>query len=318
MDSKKFEILMTAVNLGSFSKASEVVGYTQSGLTHLINGLEREIGMTLIRRDHSGIALTEDGEALLPACLPPEHRARRRGRHRSHGPRGEEMKARAPQTVIKPDYRQFRLRKLNTLEFSHIKLLLFWPVFGLAFLALERFRPHAAYHVMRCALDDAIPFSEWALIPYLLWFVYLIGALAYTFFQDVPAFRRMMRFVIVTYTAVTVVYFIYPTQQLLRPEAFAHDNALTRAVAWFYTFDTNTNVCPSLRVIGSAAVLFALRDGPRLRKRAWGQAASVLLALCISLSTFFMEQHAILDVLCALPVCALGWWLCYGRPGRHG
>ena len=163
------------------------------------------------------------------------------------------MKARVPQTVIKPDYRQFRLRKLNTPEFSHIKLLLFWPVFGLAFLALERFRPHAAYHVMHCALDDAIPFSEWALIPYLLWFVYLIGALAYTFFQDVPAFRRMMRFVIVTYTAATVVYFIYPTQQLLRPEAFAHDNALTRAVAWFYTFDTNTNVCPSLHVIGSAA-----------------------------------------------------------------
>lgn len=43
------------------------------------------------------------------------------------------MKARVPQTVIKPDYRQFRLRKLNTPEFSHIKLLLFWPVFGLAF-----------------------------------------------------------------------------------------------------------------------------------------------------------------------------------------
>ena len=38
------------------------------------------------------------------------------------------MKARAPQTVIKPDYRQFRLRKLNTPEFSHIKLLLFWPI----------------------------------------------------------------------------------------------------------------------------------------------------------------------------------------------
>ena len=32
MDSKKLEILMTAVDLGSFSKASEVVGYTQSGL----------------------------------------------------------------------------------------------------------------------------------------------------------------------------------------------------------------------------------------------------------------------------------------------
>ena len=81
MDSKKFEILMTAVNLGSFSKASEVVGYTQSGLTHLINGLEREIGMKLIRRDHSGISLTEDGEALLPAIREGEARKPDRDHH---------------------------------------------------------------------------------------------------------------------------------------------------------------------------------------------------------------------------------------------
>ena len=83
MDSKKLEILMTAVNLGSFSKASEVVGYTQSGLTHLINGLEREIGMTLIRRDHSGIALTEEGEALMPAIREFLQRERRSWRTRS-------------------------------------------------------------------------------------------------------------------------------------------------------------------------------------------------------------------------------------------
>ena len=47
MEVKKLEILMTAVDLGSFSKASEVVGYTQSGLTHLVNSLEREIGFPL-------------------------------------------------------------------------------------------------------------------------------------------------------------------------------------------------------------------------------------------------------------------------------
>ena len=58
MDSKKLEILMTAIDLGSFSKASEVVGYTQSGLTHLVDSLEREIGMKLIQRDHSGVTLT--------------------------------------------------------------------------------------------------------------------------------------------------------------------------------------------------------------------------------------------------------------------
>ena len=66
MDAKKLEILMTAVDLGSFSRASEVVGYTQSGLTHLVNSLVREIGFPLIVRSHNGISLTEQGRDLMP------------------------------------------------------------------------------------------------------------------------------------------------------------------------------------------------------------------------------------------------------------
>ena len=67
MDSKKLEILMTAADLGSFTKASEVVGYTQSGLTHMMDALEKEVGFPLLRRDHSGIQLSEQGMQLLPA-----------------------------------------------------------------------------------------------------------------------------------------------------------------------------------------------------------------------------------------------------------
>ena len=67
MDSKKLEILMTAADLGSFTKASEVVGYTQSGLTHMMDALEREVGFPLLQRNHSGIQLTEQGAKLMPA-----------------------------------------------------------------------------------------------------------------------------------------------------------------------------------------------------------------------------------------------------------
>jgi len=67
MDSKKLEILVTAADLGSFTKAAEVAGYTQSGLTHMMDSLEREIGFPLLRLDHSGVSLTEQGEQLLPA-----------------------------------------------------------------------------------------------------------------------------------------------------------------------------------------------------------------------------------------------------------
>ena len=67
MDSKRLEILMTAADLGSFTKASEVVGYTQSGLTHMMDALEREVGFPLLLRSHNGIQLSEQGRQLMPA-----------------------------------------------------------------------------------------------------------------------------------------------------------------------------------------------------------------------------------------------------------
>ena len=58
---------MIAADLGSFTKASEVVGYTQSGLTHMMDALEKEVGFPLLQRNHNGIQLTEQGVELMPA-----------------------------------------------------------------------------------------------------------------------------------------------------------------------------------------------------------------------------------------------------------
>ena len=48
------------------------------------------------------------------------------------------LKSSAPLPSGLVDYRGFRLSKLNTPEFSHLLLLLFWPVYGLVFYTLER------------------------------------------------------------------------------------------------------------------------------------------------------------------------------------
>lgn len=69
MESKKLEALLMAVDLGSFTKAAEVLGYTQSGLTHMMNSLEKEVGFTLLERRRSGVRLTEEGERIAqPPC----------------------------------------------------------------------------------------------------------------------------------------------------------------------------------------------------------------------------------------------------------
>ena len=98
--------------------------------------------------------------------------------------------------------------------------------------------------------------------------------------------------------------------QELRPDLFERDNVFTRFISAFYKFDTNTNVCPSLHVIGSFAVLFCAWHSELFSTPKW-RAAFLSAAIIISLSTVFLKQHSILDVLAAIPICALGYIVVY-------
>lgn len=66
MDTKKYEAMVTSIQQGSFTRAADLLGYTQSGLTHMMNALETEVGFQLLQRGHFGIRLTSDGERLMP------------------------------------------------------------------------------------------------------------------------------------------------------------------------------------------------------------------------------------------------------------
>ncbi len=215
------------------------------------------------------------------------------------------MKATPPVTrsgVI--DYRRFRLRKLASPEFSYMNYLWYWPVFGILFYTLERFWIRDFYHPMYCGLDDLIPFCEVFLIPYLFWFVFLVGIHVYTLLWDVAAFKRLMIFIMVSYTLTIIIYALFPNCQELRPVAFERDNLFTRFMAGYYIFDTNTNVCPSLHVIGSVAVVVGAWDSRHFHSFARRFAFSVT-AFFIGISTVFLKQHSILDIFAAIPVCVI-------------
>jgi len=211
------------------------------------------------------------------------------------------------------DYRKLRLNNISTDEYRHLKLLLFWPVFGLLFLFVERIYAVEEYFPMHCQLDDLIPFSEWFLIPYLFWFVFLVGMHIYTLFYDIDAFKRMMKYIIITYSAAIIIYLIFPTCQELRPAEFERDNILIRVITGFYQFDTNTNVCPSIHVLGSIAVMEAALWSKQINSKGI-KAAFVIMAVLICLSTVFMKQHSIIDLFAALPICYIAHFLCYRKP----
>ncbi len=68
MDSNvlKFLAFIKTVEYGSFTKAAEKLNYSQSGISRMINDLEKEWSLTLLERSRSGVKLTSDGTMILP------------------------------------------------------------------------------------------------------------------------------------------------------------------------------------------------------------------------------------------------------------
>ena len=204
-------------------------------------------------------------------------------------------------------YRDLRPSNLTEPRFRHIFLLLYWCAFGIAFALVEKSHRDWTY-VEWPWLDDLIPFCEWFVIPYIFWFAFLAGTVAFTLLFDVGAFRKMMYFIMITYTVTLIIYLIWPTAQGLRPDiaAIGRDNLLTRFMANFYDFDTHTNVCPSIHVLGSVASLVASWHTPFFKGRGW-QIFFWVSTVLISLSTVFLKQHSILDVFAAIALCAVAY-----------
>lgn len=209
------------------------------------------------------------------------------------------------------DYRKFRLSKLHDPEFSHLKLLLGWVLYFLSYFLTERLIPPERCHVVHCALDDRIPFCEYFVIPYVFWYLLIVGSLLYFLLYSVESFKNLQKYIIITQIVATVIYIVFPTRQDLRPETFASDNVFTQLVGFLYAMDTNTNVCPSLHCaysIGIASVWLKERGVPRGVKAAITAACAV-----ICMSTAFIKQHSVLDFVAALPVCLLAELLLFGK-----
>ena len=62
----RYNALVKVVEVGSYTKAADILGYTQPALSQMIASLEKEIGITLLYRSRYGVRLTPEGERLFP------------------------------------------------------------------------------------------------------------------------------------------------------------------------------------------------------------------------------------------------------------
>ena len=62
----RYIALQKIIEMGSFSRAAEAMGYSQSAMSQMISSLEEETSLKLVNRFRTGAKLTLEGEELYP------------------------------------------------------------------------------------------------------------------------------------------------------------------------------------------------------------------------------------------------------------
>ncbi|MGN0131624.1 MAG: phosphatase PAP2 family protein [Lachnospiraceae bacterium] len=188
-------------------------------------------------------------------------------------------------------------------------------VYMAAFFWLEQ-RPVKEYHIIRMDLDSRIPFCEYFIIPYMLWFLYIVATVVLFIFLDRKDYIKLCITLGTGMTIFLLVSYFIPNMQPLRPklEYFTRDNIFLDMVKALYATDTCTNVFPSIHVFNSLAANFAIQKSRQLSSHKVLRAGSHILCISIILSTMFLKQHSLFDVLTGGAMAAAMYWLVYYLP----
>ena len=156
------------------------------------------------------------------------------------------------------------------------------------------------YYVIHMAIDDKIPFCEYFVVFYYLWFIYVVFAIAYNVFTDRDIYFKSIGFVTFGMTL-----FILVSVHNLRPGVYPRNNVFTSLIAIIQSFDTPTNVFPSIHVYNAIGAHFAIIYNRKLKNNTLIRGISFFICFGICLSTVFLKQHSMMDVIGAIVLAAV-------------
>lgn len=186
-------------------------------------------------------------------------------------------------------------------------------VYAVVYLTIFNYleQKRGPYHIIHVGIDDYIPFCEYFIVPYILWFFYVAIAVFYFAIKDKEEGKKLIKFLIAGMTVFLFVSSVYPNGLHLRPRSFTRDNIFIQMVQHLYRIDTSTNVIPSIHVYNSIAVMIAVWRTELLKKHKLIKWSMLLLGASIICSTVLIKQHSVLDVMTAFILSGLVYAVCY-------
>lgn len=201
-------------------------------------------------------------------------------------------------------------------KYKHLLPLAIFLIFYLSVFVYVENRPDHHMHLLASQFDHLIPFCEIFVIPYIIWFFYItFGVLFFGIVErDRDQYYQLSTNLMIGMALFLLISLVWPNGHTLRPAVLPRDNVFTRLVVMIYSSDTSTNVFPSIHVFNTIAMHTAVSHSTTLKKHPWAVRFSGIIAISIVLSTMFIKQHTVIDVVGAMGLNLVTWYLLYRQP----
>ena len=123
-------------------------------------------------------------------------------------------------------------------KYGHVWILSYVLIYLPWFAALQQ-NVGKPYHVMHTTLDDLIPFNEYFIVPYLLWFLYVAAAIAYFFFTSKDDYYRLCTFL---FTGMTISFWCVPCTPMERISALPSTRIKISSASWWRSCGASIHV----------------------------------------------------------------------------
>lgn len=195
------------------------------------------------------------------------------------------------------------MKKFFSENKDYIKNMLL--VFGLnAFFYFIVKKFIGSYHLITSPLDDKIPLIPLFIIFYSIWYPYLFVVYYFIYKKDKDKFKRLINKSIICILIADLCFIIYPTM-VSRPPISSYNSLISLMLYITYTTDIPVNCFPSLHCIFAFLVMYAVTFDKNMNKLF--RIIVGIISPLIVLSTLFVKQHALVDVLGAIIIS----WIIY-------
>ncbi|HJV16576.1 MAG TPA: phosphatase PAP2 family protein [Bacillales bacterium] len=173
----------------------------------------------------------------------------------------------------------------------YLALLLIFPILGYIYGNLNENRSDAT--ILLTKLDSIIPFLPIFILPYILWYVFILAYLIYFWSKDTKLYIRTLAIIVLGEIVSFIIYYFFQTT-IPRP-ALSDKGFLINLVQIIYLHDQPYNCFPSIHVLTTFSII--LSSFHIKNKHIFHTFLIPISGFLIIISTLFVKQHGILDIL---------------------